>query len=127
MLLLYEFAASYNIVNHSKYTHVTDHVRTSLAGLRYHIYILDEIAIITIARPPFTELKQKHKGYDVPCLISSCLENLRCMHPNTYDCHLEGISLPSYTTYSICINTWMAEHTNGVSLFVNMIVNNKTC
>ena len=37
----------------------------------------DEIAIITTAPSPVTEMTQNHKGYDVPCLTSLCLENLK--------------------------------------------------
>ena len=49
-----------------------------LPGLRYHTYAADEIVIITTAPPPVTEITQNHKG-SVPCLTSSCLENLKCI------------------------------------------------
>ena len=49
-----------------------------LLGLRYCTYSGDGIAIITIVPRSVTELTQNHKGYDVPCQTSSCLENLKC-------------------------------------------------
>ena len=38
----------------------------------------DEIVIITTPPTPVTEIAQNYKGYDVQCLTSSCLENLKC-------------------------------------------------
>ena len=61
------------------------------------IYAGNEIAIIKTALSPVTEITQNHKGYDVPCLTSSCLENLS-VPPDTYACRLLIIDLPSYST-----------------------------
>ena len=49
-----------------------------VSGQRYRIYVGDEIALITTAPLPITELTQNHKGYDVPCRTSSCLKKLKC-------------------------------------------------
>ena len=49
-----------------------------LSGLRYHTYAGDEIAIITTASAPFTEITQNHKSYDATCLTNSYFENLKC-------------------------------------------------
>ena len=54
------------------------HVYDGKTGLRYGTYAGGEIAIVTTAPPTVTEITHNHKGYDVPCLTSSCSENLKC-------------------------------------------------
>ena len=64
----------------------------------YQVTHADEIAIITTAPPPATDITQNHKGYDVPYQTSSSLENLKCVYLDTYDCHLLSTCLLSYST-----------------------------
>ena len=68
-----------------------------LTGLRYRTYAGYEIAIIATEPPPVTAITQIHKGYDVPWLTSSCLENLS-VPPDTHDCQLLIVGLPTKST-----------------------------
>ena len=38
-------------------------------GLRYHTYVEDEIALLTIAPHSGSEITQNHKVYVVPCFL----------------------------------------------------------